>query len=193
MNGAKKTNKLLHAVAIAILLAISAPCFGAYAQDTPPAALANINKQGFDALVASSKVRPVFIMLYASWCPHCKHMFAELNRLQDVHGDAIRIVAISIDSDRSKAQAFASSITPMHLESYIVEDAASYFALGEALRAYGFNFKGGLTNAVGVPHNVAFFEEKAVAEIAGALRGANLDSLIANLVNATKKTKPPIL
>ncbi len=57
----------------------------------PPFAVATT--QGPFTLAAQSK--PVLVEVFATWCPHCQHEVATLNRLYDRYGDRVAFVAIS--------------------------------------------------------------------------------------------------
>lgn len=146
--------------------------------------LTPISAAPFDAIVLDSKAQPTFIMIYASWCPHCKRMFAQLNTLQAQHKEAVRIIAISIDNNHQNTQAFVESITPLHLEHYVIADASSYRLIGDRLRRDGLKFQGGISKSVGVPYNVVYHHGAPVAEFSGALPPEKLDMLITDMVRA---------
>ncbi len=133
-----------------------------------------LDAQTFDTMIADSQNHPVFFMIYASWCPHCKRMFKELNQLQQEVGDDIRVVTVSIDNKPELARDFVGSASPLYLDTYIVKDGPSYLHLGDTFRSHGLNFKGGLSRSVGVPYNTVYYKGKPVAEIGGALPNENL-------------------
>ncbi|NET71314.1 MAG: redoxin domain-containing protein [Sphaerospermopsis sp. SIO1G2] len=142
----------------------------------------------FDVLLRRSQDRPVFMMVYASWCGHCKRMFRELNALQQQYRERIDIAVISIDNSESLAQNFASDVTPLHLDAYIMKNGASYHNISQRLRDFGLHFKGGISKSIGVPYNTVFYQGEPVAEIAGALYGDRLARLVADIASNTGST-----
>ena len=153
---------------------INAPDTHLYRQD----GLHSITPEIFDALIAESYHRPVFFMIYASWCPHCKRMFTALNSLAANYHDTLKIVTLSIDNKPEKAKAFIQHFLPLRLTTMIVTDQTSYRIIGDKLRAAGLHFKGGKDASQPVPYNVMFYQGKAVAEIEGALPDDKLKQLL---------------
>jgi thiol-disulfide isomerase/thioredoxin len=148
--------------------------------------LTPLDKDAFDAILASSDKTPVFLMIYASWCPHCKRMFGELNALQAEYKGKIRIVTLSIDKKPADAEAYVRGVTPLHVETYIIHDADSYRAIGDALRSFGLQFQGGLSNNVSVPYNTVFYQGQPVAEIGGAISSESLNAVVSDIVKNAK-------
>ncbi len=151
-----------------------------------PYVLAKMDGALFKDVLKDSYTRPVFLMVYASWCPHCKRMFKELNALQAEHRGKLRIIALSIDNRDAQASAFAGSISPLNLEVYRIKDGDSYREVGDDLRALGLHFEGGRSPNVGVPYNTAIYKGKAVAEVAGAIPSENIQKLVGDIAANAK-------
>lgn len=141
-----------------------------------------MDKAAFDAMMQLSYDRPVFLMVYASWCPHCKRMFHALNILQERYEGRMTIVTLSIDNNPGQAQAFASSVTPLRLDTTIIAGDADYKAIGDAMREQGLHFEGGRARSVSVPYNAVFYKGEPVAELAGAIPDAQLEGLLEDIV-----------
>ncbi len=145
-------------------------------------AIVALDSAGFERLVQVSQEKPVFVMIYASWCPHCKRMFMALNQLQKQHGEAFQVAAISIDNKLELAREFAQSVAPLHLETYIMKDGASYRTISNRLREMGLRFQGGIKPSVPVPYNTVLYKGEPVAEIAGALPDDRLAAVVAEII-----------
>lgn len=144
--------------------------------------LHTMTASSLDQMFQDSNRLPIFIMVYASWCPHCKIMFPELNQLQQRFKGKIRIVTLSIDNRAEQAEAYVSGFKPLNVEAYAIRDGATYRAVGEKLRAIGLHFQAGLTNNVPVPYSVVIYKGKAVAEAGGAIAPENLRKMINDIV-----------
>jgi thiol-disulfide isomerase/thioredoxin len=146
-----------------------------------------IDSATFAAAMEDSHTHPVWWMVYASWCPHCKQMFADLNRLQQEQGGNIRIITLSIDNRPEKAAAFVRSITPLHVETYIVGDAETYRIIGDTFRTLGLHYKGGMGGSgVSVPYNTVIWQGTPVAELQGALPSENIEAIVRDIIRNAK-------
>jgi thiol-disulfide isomerase/thioredoxin len=156
----------------------------------PKLLLETLDAEGFERIVLHSTDRPTFIMIYASWCPYCKRMFADLNRFA-LEFSGIRFVMLSIDETREPAERFVASAAPLHMESYIIKGAEEYYRMSEFIRSAGLGYQGGISKNVGVPYNMVFYQQKAVAELAGAVPTENLYALLQELsAGAAQKNSP---
>jgi thiol-disulfide isomerase/thioredoxin len=142
----------------------------------------------FEALLATSQQKPTFLMVYASWCPHCKRLFGELNAAASNYGDAWQFAAVSIDEDPKDAEAFLANQTPLHLTSYVMTDKEEYRAIGDAMRALDLQFEGGIAPSIGVPYNVIFYKGKPIGEFQGAMPTEELRKLLTEITQNAKKT-----
>jgi thioredoxin-like negative regulator of GroEL len=142
----------------------------------------------FTAAMEASHTQPVWWMVYASWCPHCKRMLADLNALQKQHGSNIRIITVSIDNRPEQATAFVQSIDPLYVEAYLVGDRETYRFIGERFRALGLHYKGGSgeKGGISVPYNTVIWKGKPVAELNGALPTEHLASMVGDIVQNAK-------
>lgn len=55
------------------------------------------------------------IMLFASWCSHCKKSVPEILKLQAKYGENLNVVLFSLDEDNSKFYNFANRINNLNL------------------------------------------------------------------------------
>ncbi len=138
----------------------------------------------FDAWLTLSATKPVFFMFYASWCPHCKRMYADLNRLHAQYGDTIEFVTISIDNNPMKAKEFLQKMAPVQLGTYVIRNGAAYREIGDMLRAHKLSFQGGQSNNVSVPYNTVYYKGIPVAEFNGALPTKNLENLLQDIADS---------
>jgi thiol-disulfide isomerase/thioredoxin len=145
--------------------------------------LTPITPSEFKALVALSQRKPVFIMVYASWCPHCKRMLTLLNDLQHRHGQALHVATISIDNRPELAKTTAEQLDPLALDTYIVRNGDDYRAIGDIMREDGLGFQGGRRPSFGVPYNTVYVRGKPVAELNGALPNQRMRTLITDIIS----------
>ena len=148
--------------------------------------LCTMSASALDDMFKASHELPIFIMVYASWCPHCKKMFPELNQLQQELKAKIRIVTLSIDNRAEQAEAYVRGFSPLNVETYAIRDGGTYRAVGEKLRAIGLHFQGGITSNVPVPYSLVLYKGKAVAEVAGAIPPENIRKLVGDVVANAK-------
>ena len=150
----------------------------------------------FEQMVAQSTQRPSVILVYASWCPSCKGMIAEMNEFAKNNVGKLRIAILSIDVDPADAEAFLSKQDPIYVESYAVDNGRKYYAdIGDAMRRFGFAFTGGVyeNDGVGkvfkqtaVPHLVVIKGGRPEFENAGAIKRDALKQLLTKYANDAK-------
>ncbi len=156
------------------------------AEPTLNARLEALDAKGFEQIALQSNDRPTFIMIYASWCPYCKRMFGDLNQYAKEFQN-IRFVMLSIDQTPEPAQRFVDAAAPLNMESYIIKDSAAYYEMSEFLRSAGLGYQGGISKNVGVPYNMVFYQQKAVAELGGALESKPLHDFLQQISDGANK------
>ena len=148
--------------------------------------LETLDAKGFEQIALQSNERPTFIMIYASWCPYCKRMFGDLNQYAKEFQN-IRFVMLSIDQTPEPVQRFVDAVAPLNMESYIIKDRKNYYEMSEFLRSAGLGYQGGISKNVGVPYNMVFYQQKAVAEMGGALETKPLHDFLQQISDGAKR------
>lgn len=64
------------------------------------------NAEGNEVSLADFKGKPIFINLWATWCPPCIAEMPSINKLQEYLGDDVAFVMLSLDKNFEKAKAF---------------------------------------------------------------------------------------
>jgi thiol-disulfide isomerase/thioredoxin len=99
----------VHAGALALLLAVSAPAFGGVApkagSPAPDFSLPNLIGGNVDVTLKSLHGKVVVMDFWASWCPPCRQTLPRLGRMRDRHPSLV-LLAVSIDEQRAKALDF---------------------------------------------------------------------------------------
>lgn len=94
---------------LAVLLLCSA-CSGANGavKDNFPV----MTVESHDAFLEANKGKPVFVCFWTTWCPACRQEIPELKKLQAEFGDAIKVIAISLDKERAAVEKFFGGEDP---------------------------------------------------------------------------------
>ena len=58
------------------------------------------------SLSEAARKQPVVVLFWATWCPYCKALMPELQRIQDDYDGDIRVVAVHFRDDNGDAVAF---------------------------------------------------------------------------------------
>ncbi|AWL13339.1 Thiol-disulfide oxidoreductase ResA [Saliniradius amylolyticus] len=100
-----------------------------FAQPAPDFTLPS---QGLPQHLTDLKGKVVYVDFWASWCPPCLRSFPWMNQMQDEFGDQLVIVAINVDADQAKKQAFldANPANFVLVDDPNGEIAAQYDILG---------------------------------------------------------------
>ncbi len=67
--------------------------------------LPTVDGQRFKLSEAAAE-QPVIVLFWATWCPYCKALMPELQRIQADYGDNVRVVAVHFRDDNGDAVAF---------------------------------------------------------------------------------------
>jgi thiol-disulfide isomerase/thioredoxin len=157
---------------------------------SPKKHVKTIKLADFQEIIKTSEKQPTFVMIYASWCPHCKRMFAQLNELAVTYKDKIRIVTISIDADIEDAFIFANQFAQkqgaINLDNMVVLNKAEYINISEEIRKTGLQFnrdqfkEGSFIHfgRTGIPYNIVFVEGKPAADFVGAMPDEKLKEIL---------------
>ena len=87
-----------------LLLPLALLGMGAWAQNT---ARPDSPKMAADLDLNRLKGKVIYVDFWASWCGPCRQSFPWMNAMQDKYGkDGLVIVAVNVDQDVAKAQAF---------------------------------------------------------------------------------------
>lgn len=70
------------------------------------AVLAPVASADTEFSLESYKGKVVYVDFWASWCTPCRASFPFMQAMAETHGDALEIVAINVDKDRSDAAHF---------------------------------------------------------------------------------------
>lgn len=101
--------------------------------------------------------RPTLLLIYASWCPHCRKQFPILSQLHAEFGHNINFAALSLDSDARQLNRFLANIpTPLFFDPVILKptERRSFISL---MQNSGSRFDGA------IPHVILFNKDRAIA------------------------------
>lgn len=123
-------------------------CFGCDGVSQRPAArplvgatpLVEVDRAGFDRVIAENGGKVVLVDFWASWCPPCQYAFPHTVALYVENRErGLQVVSVSLDSaaDASKAQQFLDSVDAS-FENLICteEDAIASFDIPDAIPYY---------------------------------------------------------
>lgn len=65
-----------------------------------------VDPAGLDRLVSESKGKPLYVVYWATWCPACMKEIPALEEYQRKKGDAVRVVAISVNDSEQALERF---------------------------------------------------------------------------------------
>ncbi|MCV3728711.1 thioredoxin family protein [Ureaplasma miroungigenitalium] len=69
-------------------------------------------EDNLDALLATSQEKPLLLVFSATWCPPCRMLAKEIERLDEMHGDEYNIVKVDVDQFNSLASQYGVSSIP---------------------------------------------------------------------------------
>lgn len=149
-----------------------------------------IKLNDFKTIISSSQEKPLFIMIYASWCPYCKIMFNQLNEAALNYGDKIRIVTISIDKNIANADKFAQVINKIYLDNVVIANNEEYYKISKEIRNIGLQFNRDLYKEGSVfhfgrtkiPYSMLFLNGEAVEDFIGALPEEKLEEILLRML-----------
>ncbi|MEM9335874.1 MAG: TlpA disulfide reductase family protein [Pseudomonadota bacterium] len=58
------------------------------------------------SLYEATAEQPVIVFFWATWCPYCKALMPELQKIQDEYGDRVRVLAVHFRDDYGDAVAY---------------------------------------------------------------------------------------
>jgi thioredoxin len=70
-----------------------------------------VDDGSFDDIVRSSEL-PVVVDFWAEWCPPCRALAPELDRLAAEHGDDVLVAKVDIDTNPELVERFAIASIP---------------------------------------------------------------------------------
>lgn len=140
--------------AIALLLAVSCATTPVAPDRTPPSVLGNIaGSVDLDgAPVGTSAARATMVVVFASWCQHCKVELAVIDSLRASH-PRLRILGVSYRAHEEYAERGSATALRAYVATHapwlrvIVADEALFSALGRPPKVptiYVFDQAGGL-------------------------------------------------
>jgi thiol-disulfide isomerase/thioredoxin len=136
--------RFLRAVAFVALALACVPGRAAFAEGDVPLTVGSVAPSFSEptaggAFNTATSGKPYVLELFAVWCPHCSNMVPVLDRLQQVDGDQVDIIAVP-----------ASPLSYDHTSPLTAADAASYAQRHNATYRIGFDGTFGVANAYGL-------------------------------------------
>ncbi len=64
-----------------------------------------INQEGKEVSLYDLNGKPVFLVFWASWCPHCKKELPSVQELYEKYGEDIHFLAINVRDEKGKGEA----------------------------------------------------------------------------------------
>jgi thiol-disulfide isomerase/thioredoxin len=127
------------AAVLPALLSLSFPQGGIAGQEisisvgteAPAAALEDLDGNPVQILDFIGEGKPTVLEFWAVWCPTCRALQPEMDRVQSTFGDRVRVVAVAVAVSQTRAQ----------IKGHIAEHGIGYPFLwdggGEAVRNFG--------------------------------------------------------
>ena len=105
------STRAVWSICLLMAIAMSGGVSGAESADVPKAmALEMERASGGKARLAEFSGRVVLVKVWASWCEQCQAAYPQLAALKSELGPkGLEIVAVNVDTDRRKAQAFVAA------------------------------------------------------------------------------------
>ncbi len=140
--------------AIALLLAAGCAATPITTDRTPPSVLRNIDGSAdLDGEpIGSSSARATLVVVFASWCEHCKRELAVIDSLRAAH-PRLRILGVSVKAHEEYAARGSESALRMYIAAHapwlrvVAADDALFSALGSPPKVptiYVFDHTGAL-------------------------------------------------
>jgi len=130
-------------------------------------------------VVRAYKGKTVVTHFWASWCGPCHQVFPILNGLAKDYPAGLRVLGISIDSDKARLERWLADNPSKWIDYHVGADTRE---IGRQMGELGVKFGGG------IPFT-AFFNEKG--SVIGQLKGAHDASSYARYVPETAKALTP--
>lgn len=131
---------------------------------------------------------PVMLLIYTSWCPYCNKLFPEVVNIGNERQGDLKIVAVSVDKDKSAFQRYNSSHNnTLPFPAYYLGAGEDYDRLINYLQLIGFNFKGG------IPFMAFFSQGKPAGQIGGYVEKAKIDQMLQQIYAVHSSTSKPTL
>lgn len=96
----------------------------------PPAALEDLEGNAVQILDYVEDGKPTIIEFWASWCENCEALQPQLDRIQELWGSQVNIVAVAVAVSQSQRR------VRRHVEERGIEYAYLWDGEGEAVKAY---------------------------------------------------------
>lgn len=102
-----------------LALAVPAPSKTVPDAEPPPAASFRLPTSDGTVALADLRTRVVLVDFWASWCGPCRQSFPWLSAMYQRYGpDGLVVVAINLDKDRERAEAFLREFSPPFIVAF---------------------------------------------------------------------------
>ncbi|MCV3743487.1 thioredoxin domain-containing protein [Ureaplasma sp. ES3154-GEN] len=90
-------------------------------------------EDNLDTLLAESTSKPVLLNFFATWCPPCRMLGKEIERLEDKYKDQYTVIKVDVDQFNDLAAQYNVSSIPASFfvrNNEVVENKVGYMDLG---------------------------------------------------------------
>ncbi len=146
------------------------------ASSTPPASSSYVKAIPYVdtdlQIILNRPGEPVLMLAFTSWCPYCKKLFPDVIALAKEMRPGLQVVAVSIDEDPDKLDAFMRQHPDIDFPVYIASNERERNTFRRLLADKSITFEGG------IPFMALLKDGALKEEVRGAVPKVTLRSLV---------------